>query len=525
VEKAVKNKVCASCSGEFSVFEEDLKFYEKMEVPEPTWCPSCRAMRRLAFRNERHLYHRKCDLSGKEMLSVFSPDKPVKVYLQSEWWSDKWDALDYGRDFDFSRGFFEQFHELLLDVPQMNVIGENNENSDYCNLTANCKNCYLVFESSNNEDCFYGYWLQKCLGCVDTSFSHECQYCYEVDNCYGCYNLKWSQNCVNSSDSAFLRDCVGCKNCLFCMNLRHKEYFIFNIQYSREEYERILKEYNLETFEGVEMMKKEFETFRLKQPHRGSEFIQTENCTGEYINQSKDCFWCFHAHEAEDCRYGEHVWRDSKSNMDVSTVGRGAERCYEAINTGIGSSFMRFTNQCWSGCSDLTYCSNCFSSQNCFGCVGLRHGEFCILNKQYSKEEYFEMLTRIIEHMRRPSYNSSASTSSAVEWGEFFPMEISLFEYFETPAAEQYPMENTHREFVDKPYKIISQEKAFYEKMGIPEPKKCPEQRHLDRMNLRNPHKLWNRKCDKCSAEIWSSFSPNRPEIVYCEKCYLEIVN
>jgi hypothetical protein len=48
---------------------------------------------------------------------MYSPDKSYKVYSQDEWWSDKWDAMDYGRDFDFSRGFFEQINELIINVP------------------------------------------------------------------------------------------------------------------------------------------------------------------------------------------------------------------------------------------------------------------------------------------------------------------------------------------------------------------------------------------------------------------------
>jgi len=39
-------------------------------------------------------------------------------------------------------------------------------------------------------------------------------------------------------------------------------------------------------------------------------------------------------------------------------------------------------------------------------------------------------------------------------------------------------------------------------------------------MKLRNPRKLYDRKCDKCSIDIKTTYSPERPEIVYCEECY-----
>jgi hypothetical protein len=94
----------------------------KYLIPSPTLCPDCRQQRRLSFRNERKLYKRKCDFSGKDIISIYSPDKPYKVYDQEIWWSDKWEALDYGKEFDFSRTAFEQFDELMKEVPRLAII-------------------------------------------------------------------------------------------------------------------------------------------------------------------------------------------------------------------------------------------------------------------------------------------------------------------------------------------------------------------------------------------------------------------
>lgn len=110
-------KKCRVSGEEFIVGDDDLKFYKKLGVPSPTLSPRERARRRYAWRNERSLYWRECDGSGKRVLSVFSPDKPFTVYEKSYWYSDKWNALDYGRTFDFERSFFEQFRELMEVVP------------------------------------------------------------------------------------------------------------------------------------------------------------------------------------------------------------------------------------------------------------------------------------------------------------------------------------------------------------------------------------------------------------------------
>ncbi len=75
-------------------------------------------------------------------------------------------------------------------------------------------------------------------------------------------------------------------------------------------------------------------------------------------------------------------------------------------------------------------------------------------------------------------------------------------------------------EITKKPFRITKQELEFYRKHNLPIPRRHPDQRHKDRMQLRNPRKLWERKCDKCQEGIQTTYAPERPEIVYCEECY-----
>ena len=79
-------------------------------------------------------------------------------------------------------------------------------------------------------------------------------------------------------------------------------------------------------------------------------------------------------------------------------------------------------------------------------------------------------------------------------------------------------------EATKKLFKITPQELAFYQQQNLPLPRRCPDQRHLDRFHKRNPRKFWKRECGKCKKEIFTTYSPDRPERVYCEKCYLETV-
>src|SRR3989338_2140638 len=91
-------------------------------------------------------------------------------------------------------------------------------------------------------------------------------------------------------------------------------------------------------------------------------------------------------------------------------------------------------------------------------------------------------------------------------------------------------------------FKIIKPELDFYKKMNLPLPRLCPNCRHYQRLKQRNPLKLWKRQCqcngtqsdnkiyqktishahstNHCENEFETTYSPDRKEIVYCEKCY-----
>jgi len=121
----------------------------------PTLCPDCSKLYRLAWRNENKIYKRKSDATQKDIITIFPPTSKQKVYEQEIWDSDFWDAKVYGRDFDFSRPFFEQISELIDIVPVPSKSTRFCENSDYCNAATYAKNCYLSFSMVKCEDLLY----------------------------------------------------------------------------------------------------------------------------------------------------------------------------------------------------------------------------------------------------------------------------------------------------------------------------------------------------------------------------------
>jgi hypothetical protein len=505
-------KKCTLCKIDFEVFDGDKAFYEKMEVPEPTHCPSCRMAHLMAWRNERKLYHRKCDMSGKKIVSMFSKESPAKVCDKNHWFSSEFDPMDYGRDFDFEKSFFDNFHELLYSIPLPSLRVEHSENCEYNSDMSDSKNCYLCSRTHKSEDMMYTYRGNKSSSCVDClQVVENCEFLYECVECVTCYDSQFLEYCERCSQSAFLSNCRGCTHCLLCTNLDKKEFHFLNEKLSREEYLEKIKTFDL----GDQTTRKQaidaFEKLKKENPGTKSDILKSEDCTGKDIVNSKNCHECYEVRNVRDCRYLFNLMNYS-DGMDCYTGGRNGELVYYCTSTS-GSYNIRFCVRA-SSARDTDYSMFIKSCENIFGCIGLQNKKFCIFNKQYSEEEYLVLREKIIAHMKKSG-----------EWGEFFPISMSPFAYNATIAQEYFPitkefaqktgwrwMEENPKEFVPQKYivpekiseidesilketlacvgcgrnyRVTGQELAFYQRHAIPVPSQCHECRHSRRFALR----------------------------------------
>ena len=74
--------------------------------------------------------------------------------------------------------------------------------------------------------------------------------------------------------------------------------------------------------------------------------------------------------------------------------------------------------------------------------------------------------------------------------------------------------------FCKRGYRIIKGELELLRKLVLPLPHECPKCREERRFSRENKPGMYHRKCAKCSKEIYTPYSPQRPEIVYCVACY-----
>ena len=325
------SSTCQNCKQNFTIEAEDFNFLKRMEVPPPTWCPSCRFARRALFRNERKLFRTTEGLHGKQILSLWPSDQGLIVYDDHDWWNfDLWDPLDYGQDFDPSRPFLAQVFEVFKKVPILARNDVNMVNSDYSGNADDLKNCYLMFNSNHTEDSGYGNGVDYCRNCYDNSHVQKSERCYNSFWLTNCYETNFSSQCEDCASVWFSKNCRGCTNCFGCVNLRSKKYYFFNEQLSKEEYEKRIAGMNLQTWSGLKAAERQARAFWLKFPNKNLQGVQNTNVSGEYITHSRNVTKSYLIRECENLKYVQYSQvASSRDVMDATLIGNTAELFYD----------------------------------------------------------------------------------------------------------------------------------------------------------------------------------------------------
>jgi len=557
-----ETKNCQNCKQNFVIEPDDFSFYEKIGVPAPIFCPECRLIRRLLWRNERNLYKGICKLCNKNMVSVYAPESPYVVYCPDCWKSDKWDPMIYGKEYDFSKPFFTQFRELQREVPRSALHQTNVIDSPYVNYAEDVRNIYLSYSVIFDcENVYYSRLInnsKNIFDCCDLSFS---EICYENISGEKNYNTHFAVFSRNAIDSTFIYDCVNVSNCFLSVNLRNQKYCYKNKPYSKEEYFKILDSYNLNTSEGLERAKKEFSELYIKAVHRFAHNINTVSCTGDNLHNCRNVKHSFNVSGVDNSKYLFRVEPGTADSMDACHISQG-EQIYEYVNGGArGSQKIKFCINLKPGNNNVEYSDYCGAVSDTFGSVGVRDKQYVILNKKYDKQTYESIIAKIKKHMNDMPYVDERGI--IYKYGEFFPSDFSPFAYNESLAHEYFPKSKTeinsagfrYRERETRQsieittsdilpcdnkgreetlcttvFRILPEEYLFYKKINLPIPTKCPNCRYFERTQYVNPLKLWHRTCmcnkahphhdGPCEVNFETSYAPERPEIIYCEKCY-----
>jgi len=512
---------------------------------------------------------------------VYAPDKPYKVFCSPCWWSDGWDELEHGLTYNMNQPFFVQFSALMHKVPLLArfVYEDTMVRSDYANMANNLKDCYLMFNSGGKvtpcQRCAYGDQVDLSNDCLDVSHCSRNELCYECTITGSSYRLFYSRNSDSCRDCWFVKNCTGCSDCFGCVNLRNKSYHIFNQPYTKEGYAAKIAEMGFDSgsHSNVEKFKKLAGEFWLTAPVKYYEGVQNNNVSGNGIFNCKNVADSFYVIDTEDSKFCAFLFNKVRDSYDWTQYGDGGELVYEMLQSGEGVYNNRFGWCIWRQSHDTEYGILNVNCSNCFGCIGLKNKQFCILNTQYSETEYKELRQVIIGHMDKMPY--VCKRGREFRYGEYFPPELSPFGYNESTAMDEFPVTETQATTFNYPwfdmeryrgnyqvslssdavpdsiddvadsileeiigcekcgraFRLIPMELAFYRNQRIPIPRLCFSCRYLARHELRNPMQLFQGHCmcvqpghahkgDPCSNRFQTSYSPDRKEIIYCESCF-----
>jgi hypothetical protein len=546
------------CEGEFSIEAEDIVFYKMLRVPPPLCCPTCRRQKRFAFVNRMSFYKRKNDApeGPAYVVSYVPPNAPFVVYDYEYYRSDKWNPLTYARDYDTADSFFNQLYGLRRDVPQPALLKDpSNINYEYSLNGRDSKNVYCSSGIFYSEDVWYSVFITKGRGIMDSHKAPHNEECYKVsftehsNNCHFGHFLK---QCINCS---FMYDCRNCQDCFGCVNLRNKRYCFFNEELSKEAYEEKIKSLKLDKRSSLREIEEKFWNLVKTQPVLGSRSTRAIDCDGVIIVNSRNCKYCVSIEKALNERYCDSTitHRDS---MDIYASG-SSELLYECSGSGSDCAQCKFL-VISKFITHSEYMINCRLCQFCFGCIGLENKKYCIFNKQYEPEEYFQELDRI-----------KTTLLEKGEYGEFFPYAFSAFAYNESDVDLVYPLTKEeieqlgglYQEDVEtdttgievlhaddlpdsifdvtddiltkaimceettKPFRIIASELEFYRKHKLPLPTVHPYKRVKNMFKNMGNNLVYQSLCESCGKSIKTIYKPEGGESslswrTYCEDCF-----
>ncbi|MEK7128515.1 MAG: hypothetical protein AAB933_03060 [Patescibacteria group bacterium] len=547
-----KIKICEHCGQNFTIGEDELSLYKKVGIELPTLCFFCRVKLHLSFWMFGKFRKGKSDLSGQNLITILPGKNRYPIYTLTEWHSDKWNALDYGIDYDPSISFFTQLQTLQEKIPHPHQNGSKNTGCDWCDDVWNSKNCYLSRSMEECEDLFYSYRNIKVKNSIDMTVCFYSEKSFGCSDCYHSFRLFYSKHSRDCIDSYFLYDCRNCQNCFMSWNLRNKQFFIENIQYSKEEYEKKIKSFQLGSYKSIEAHKKHFnEIAQGKVVHRQNFNFKTYNSDGDYLTNTKDCHNCHTLSDSENCH---NYLRGLNNKSVIDSAG-----CWysELLGNCSSCSYSYAQKYCvWSTSRYSEYLDLCIECEYCFGCVGLKKKKYCILNKQYTKEEYEKLREKIISDMKRRG-----------EYGKFLPYSMSpgpfnlstgflylpdtkkedilklggYWEDFDESHIEGMPTSELPDDIKDVPDTIITQalicpetnwrfniaqnELIFYKENNIPLPRYHFDFRTREALKYLTVLKPYPYKCIFCKKDIMAYYLPEWGyQKIACEECYKQNV-
>lgn len=360
-----------------------------------------------------------------DIISMFPKiERTVNTVTSQAFEEIRWSFLGLWIEYDSTISFFDSMQVLFSSVPQPNLIHfSENINANYAHCVFASKNIYMGFTIIEDvENCLYSFSVKTGSSNVYNSllvWEHS-------DNVFmskwviWSYNIFYSQHVFNSSNVRFSSNMVGCEECLFCDNLDNKKYCIYNKEYTKEAYIQQKNDY---------LKQKSSFDWWFDAIKNTNITIGSNNVAGNFIVNSENIADGFYVYDIKDAKNVILVWWRTRWERiyDTMLITPPFEDAYGVMSSGTGCSqiYNSIHINWW---SNIYYSQLLNQCSYCFGCIGLQNKQFCILNKQYTKDDRYEKVDEIFAQMEK-------------EWtlGDFFPAKMNPFYFNDTLAYLIHP--------------------------------------------------------------------------------------
>ncbi len=291
--------------------------------------------------------------------------------------------------------FLNELQSLLTRYPKVPSDITESEDCEYGDHLHFCKDLHIAFDCARCNDCVYTYDSYIAKNCIDCEYVVESELCYDSLDAINCFNGNYLDYCVGVRDSSYATNCINCHDVFGCVNLNNKSFCIFNRQLTEAVYREKVERYKKWPAEKVLAM---IEELKKRYPYTQTKEGNNENTTyGNYIHYNKDCYMCFDAGHNEACMYLYDSFYNNRC-FDMTYSSQQSELSYEEIDSHklFNCNYAVLS----SNSHDSSYIFNCRNVKDSLGCVSLNNKQYCILNRQLSREDYERVSKQILEELK-----------------------------------------------------------------------------------------------------------------------------
>ena len=547
-------RVCAVLGTKWMMDEGEIAMYRTYNVPPSKYAPDTRMKLIMGNFVVFDVWYNKHADTGAPIITNTHPATGIRVLPDEEWFQQ--DFTSHAINLDLETPFFDQLYRLRVSVPLAASYNYVSAENSIAFISLGDQDSYFVL-ASKSKRCCYAMNAHDAEDSAELATVRMIRSSYHLAHCERMYECCFAQESYDCLKSDFLFDCRNCENCFGATNKRNEKYVWMNEQLSKEEWEKRRAEVDLSTWSGRQTWEASFRDL-MKQAVWPENFnIQVENVTGDYVTKSHNIVDGYFVWEgSHDLDHTAFAYGTASEHCSYVTGLFSSSRCYYGIGTG-DSSDVRFSLSITSRCHEVEYSNSCYDCEYCFGCFGLQKKKYCILNKQYTEEEYWQRVDALKcamldrgEYGDLPSLKFSTQrweTSGApIVYGATKEecMKLGALDFepgadgAEGPAVDA-SLVNSIDEIPDradeslagKPFldpvsgrrfAYLKPELKLHEKLGVAPPRMHPTRRINELYAEMNYAVFEDIPCVKCAKPIRVAKNRHYPDrLIYCKECYL----